>query len=107
MQRLSNRSGGRSRSDVDAADAKPLWAFCPRAAAVARARTGALLWRRRPSPCGVAFAAVMEDELYLDNIDEFVTDQNRVVRPGRGAARRGEGVGVGACSGAAGWGDVA
>lgn len=29
----------------------------------------------------------MEDELYLENIDEFVTDQNRIVSPAGRAAR--------------------
>lgn len=29
----------------------------------------------------------MEDELYLENIDEFVTDQNRIVSPAAGAVR--------------------
>lgn len=31
----------------------------------------------------------MEDELYLENIDEFVTDQNRIVSPAGGVERRG------------------
>lgn len=69
-----------------------------------------MLWRRRGGlgtevrgnsvgpfpPLARPHPAAMEDELYLENIDEFVTDQNRIVsvggagRPSRGC-RGGEG----------------